>query len=153
VAQAVAEPVKLMLAAAPQQAGAPRILTIHLTPSDLGRVEIRIERSDGGPAKVELAAERPETLQRLIHDQPQLQQALDQAGIPAAGRTIQFSLSPDSNPAPTPNSTSLSGDTSSNHGGQRSHQGYPGAPSRTGDDFEIPHTLTSWARAGLDITA
>lgn len=142
-----------MLAAAPQQAGAPRILTIHLTPSDLGRVEIRIERSDGGPAKVELAAERPETLQRLIHDQPQLQQALDQAGIPAAGRTIQFSLSPDSNPAPTPNSTSLSGDTSSNHSGQRSHQGYPGAPSRTGDDFEIPHTLTSWARAGLDITA
>ncbi|MDP9097056.1 MAG: flagellar hook-length control protein FliK, partial [Pseudomonadota bacterium] len=152
LAQAVAEPVKVALAAAPQP-GAPRILTIHLTPSDLGRVEIRIERPTNGPAKVELAVERPETLQRLLHDQPQLQQALDQAGIPAAGRTIQFSLSNENGSAPSPGNPTLSGDPGSNNGGQRSQQGYPGAQTRASDEFDLSITPATWARAGLDITA
>ena len=39
-----------------------------------------------------LAVERPETLLLLLHDRPQLDRALDAAGIPPEGRTVQFSL-------------------------------------------------------------
>lgn len=152
VAQAVAEPVRVILASPPQQSGGPQVTTIQLDPVELGRVEIRIERSTDGPAKVELAAERPDTLLRLVHDQPQLQHALDQAGIPQSGRTITFSLAPDN--ASTSASFSNSADNGNQNGqGQRSQQGYAG-PNATASDI-IDSNLSSpvWTRTGLDITA
>ena len=41
---------------------------------------------------MEIRVEKPETLGLLVHSQPQLHQALDQAGVPAAGRSLSFSL-------------------------------------------------------------
>ncbi len=152
VAQAVAEPVRVVLAAPPQQSGAPHVTTIQLDPAELGRVQIRIERSTtDGPVKVELAAERPETLLRLIHDQPQLQQALDQAGIPQQGRSVSFSLAADGGGSSSP-FTNLAGDGASNGNGQRSPQGYGNQSAPTNDaDEAIP--IPTWNRTGLDITA
>ena len=57
-------------------------LTLRLDPAELGHVQIRIDRPQDAPARVEITAERPETLALLQRDQPQLQRALDQAGVP-----------------------------------------------------------------------
>ena len=151
VAQALAEPVKLVLASQPQQPGSPQIMTIRLAPQELGRVDIRIERADDGPAKIHLAVERPETLLRLVHDQPHLQHALDQAGIPQAGRTIQFSLSTEN--ANGSGGSGLSGNGASGGGGHRSHNGYSGQPSGNPAPLELVATTRRRILTGLDITA
>lgn len=148
----MAEPVRVVLASPPQQPGAPHVTTIHLDPVELGRVEIRIERTNDGPAKIELTAERPETLLRLLHDQPQLQQALDQAGVPQQGRTISFSLAPDTGASGSA-FANLAGDGASSGNGQRSQQGYGhmNTPGSDVVDAQIPLPVRS--RTGLDITA
>lgn len=65
---------------------------IRLDPAELGHVQIRIERQAGGQISVALSAERPETLHLLQHDQVQLHQALDQAGVTRQGRNVTFHL-------------------------------------------------------------
>jgi flagellar hook-length control protein FliK len=149
----VTGPVQITLANPPQSTGGAQTITIHLKPDELGRVEIRIERPADGPARIELAVERPETLLRLVHDQPQLQQALDQAGISPSGRTIQFSLAPDTSSG-SAFGASASGDSSFGGNGQRFQQGgYAGHASRSLDEADLPIIATAWARTGLDITA
>lgn len=152
VAQAIVDPVHVILAAPPQQANEPHVTTIQLDPAELGRVEIRIERTGDGPAKVELAAERPETLLRLVHDQPQLQQALDQAGIPQHGRTITFSLASDNGGNGSSFANSAGGGTF-NGNGQRSQQGYGNPNASTIDATDTLLPTPAWNRTGLDITA
>ncbi len=158
VAQAVAEPVKVMLTS-PAQAGAatPHVTTIQITPIELGRVEVRIERLNDGPARIQLVAERPETLTRLVHDQSQLQQALDHAGIPQSSRTIEFSLAP-ATTAGTASSTDLTGESAS--GGQSPSNGarqgtpYNGANLVESDTNPLAATThTRIMRSAVDITA
>jgi flagellar hook-length control protein FliK len=138
-------------------------LTLRLDPPELGHVQVRIERPPEAPARVEITVEKPETLQLLLRDQPQLQRALDQAGVPAEGRSVTFHIAspepaprsePPTAPAPSVASGGLSGDGS--HGTAR--QG--GHPQRQATD--TPHTvdteftptaLQGWMRGGLDITA
>jgi hypothetical protein len=69
-----------------------QILIVRLNPGELGHVQITIARPNDGPASVSLVAERPETLLLLLRDQPHLNQALDQAGIPSEARTLTFDL-------------------------------------------------------------
>ena len=73
--------------------GMPNSLVIRLDPAELGRVQVRVDRTADGPAHVMLAVERSETLALFMHSQTQLHQALDAAGLAADGRTVQFSLS------------------------------------------------------------
>jgi hypothetical protein len=80
------------IALPPAAAGAAQTLVIRLDPLELGRVQIRVERSQDGPARVVLSVERTDTLMLLLQDRPRLDQALDQAGVPAAGRIVEFSL-------------------------------------------------------------
>lgn len=127
----------------------PHQLIIRLDPAELGRVEFRIERPGGGPARIELSVERPETLLLLIRDQPQLHRALDLAGVPPADRTLHFTLA-----APPPGAPPAGTDPGHQH---RPHHPHPGAPNtaRT-DDAPDPHPdpgNTVWRRAGVDITA
>ena len=150
VAKAIAEPVRILLAAPAQQSNAPHVTTIQLDPAELGRVEIRIERTGDGPAKVELAAQRPETLLRLVHDQPQLQQALDQAGIPQHGRTITFSLAPDGGAS---SFASFAGGGHANGNGQRSPPNFGVPNDITAETIETTSTSPARNRAGLNITA
>ncbi len=81
-------------------------VTLRLDPAELGYVQVRIERDTAGTATVQVTAERPETLHLLTSDQAQLHRVLDNAGVPAEGRTVSFALdarsAPDAQPAPSP---------------------------------------------------
>jgi flagellar hook-length control protein FliK len=137
-------------------------MTLRLEPPDLGHVEIRIDRTADAPAHVNITVERPETLILMLRDQPQLQRALDQAGVPPDGRSVTFHIATAEpgarSDAGQSASTGLipagSGDGSygaSRQGGGPAHR----KPADT-DDMETdlsPVALPGWARAGLDITA
>jgi len=65
-------------------------ITLRLNPAELGMVEVRIDRTADGQANVAVSADRSDTLDMLRQDQPALQRALDQAGVPTDGRTLSF---------------------------------------------------------------
>ncbi|TPG43786.1 flagellar hook-length control protein FliK, partial [Roseomonas nepalensis] len=72
--------------------GAEGRITVSLDPVELGRVEVTVERV-GEAARVQVAAERPETLALLARDGASLDRALGGAGIGGdGGRSISFSL-------------------------------------------------------------
>lgn len=138
-------------------------LTLRLDPPELGHVQVRIDRPAEAPARVEITVEKPETLALLLRDQPQLQRALDQAGVPAEGRSVTFHVA-SSDPPPraetiTAPATGVatggpSGDRS--HGapwnGGRPEQQQTGTSEPTDAEF-APVARPSWVRDGLDITA
>lgn len=143
---------------------------MKLEPPELGQVQIRIDRPvDNTPAHIAITVERPETLQLLLRDQPQLQRALDQAGVPPEGRTISFHVaSPEPAarsdtavaPAPAGSSSATGGDLSygaSRQGGQSAQPEPQQNTAGITDDIETVETIPimpmRWLRAGLDITA
>jgi hypothetical protein len=77
-------------------------LELSLHPDELGRVEVRIERSPDGHAAVSIRVERPETLAALQREAPELHAALDRAGLPAAARSLAFDLAPPPLPETAP---------------------------------------------------
>jgi flagellar hook-length control protein FliK len=133
-------------------------VTVRLQPSDLGQVQIRLDRTAEGTAHVAITADKPETLQLLQRDEPRLQQVLDQAGVLSTGRSISFQAMPtdqvgasasrpDSMAAGSGNSgQGQSGGAWREHGDEQQSFG-GGASSGQGQ------TRTRWFRAGLDITA
>ena len=136
-----------------------RRITLRLQPVELGAVQIRIDRPLGAPARVDITVERPETMTLLLRDQPQLQRALDQAGVPADGRSLTLHVA-------APESTGSSGSVHSDAAASADpgQNGGNGAGNRSGgqrqpgdtadpdqDDTSTP--LPRWLRAGLDITA
>lgn len=145
-------PVLASFTASPVLPGAPRQLVIRLDPAELGRVQLRIERTPGGPARVELLVERPETL-LLLRDQPQLHRALDLAGVPAIDRTLQFQLAPPE-PQRSPMQAGAEFGDGSGPGQHRPGHSQRGAGTRpaTPDD-PIPHPASTWRRASVDIMA
>ena len=125
----------------------PQHITIHLTPPELGSLQVRIDQSAGAPPRIEIKVEHAQTLDLLLHDQPRLHQALDQAGIPADGRHVTLSLD----------------DTGQNSsgGGQRRASGSDwndqNSSSDPGPESEqskgtLPAQIT-WRQGSLDITA
>jgi len=64
---------------------------IRLDPPELGRVDVRLSVEDNGKVTSHLVVERAETLDLLRRDQPQLERALQQAGLNSDGG-LQFSL-------------------------------------------------------------
>ena len=133
--------------------GAPQHLTIRLDPTDLGRVQVRIERSPDGSARVDLKVEKPDTLLLLLRDQPQLHRALDLAGVPSTERTLQFHLAPPD--AASPGGMAAQSNADGGHGQHRPGQPHSGrfaahgAPS-SGEPIPGPATFR---RAGVDIMA
>jgi flagellar hook-length control protein FliK len=65
-------------------------MTVRLQPGDLGMVQVKIERALSGTTQIDITADNPATLLAMQRDQPQLHRTLDEAGIPAAGRTVTF---------------------------------------------------------------
>jgi flagellar hook-length control protein FliK len=138
-------------------------LTMRLDPPELGRVQVSIDRPAGAPARVEITVEKIETLTLLLRDQPQLQHALDQAGVPAEGRSVTFHIA---SPEPAPRSEPLPAPMPGVAAGGPNGEGSHGAP-RNGGQPDRHHTGTpdagdtglttvtppGWARGGLDITA
>jgi flagellar hook-length control protein FliK len=119
-------------AAAPSEQIAPALLTlaktadgsqkitIRLQPIELGMVQVRIERASSGSTLVEIITERSDTLRAMQQDQPQLHHVLDEAGIPAAGRTFTFHVAQPAQPS--------SGNSGSGQGGGQGteHHSTPG---------------------------
>jgi flagellar hook-length control protein FliK len=65
---------------------------VRLDPADLGRIDVRIQIDATGQVTSHLTVEKPETLSMLQQDAPQLQQALNDAGLKTGSGGLQFSL-------------------------------------------------------------
>jgi len=65
---------------------------VRLDPADLGRIDVRIDVDRNGQVTSHLTVEKPETLSLLQQDAPQLQQALNDAGLKTSNGGLQFSL-------------------------------------------------------------
>jgi chemotaxis protein MotD len=65
---------------------------IRLDPAELGRIDVKIEVDKHGNVTSHLTVEKPETLTMLRQDAPQLQRALEQAGLKTNDSGMQFSL-------------------------------------------------------------
>jgi flagellar hook-length control protein FliK len=77
--------------AASVQSGKTRF-EVRLDPADLGRIDVRIDVDRDGQVTSHLTVEKPETLAILQQDAPQLQQALNDAGLKTGSGGLQFSL-------------------------------------------------------------
>ena len=77
--------------AASVQSGKTRF-DVRLDPADLGRIDVRIDVDRNGQVTSHLTVEKPETLSMLQQDAPQLQQALNDAGLKTGNGGLQFSL-------------------------------------------------------------
>jgi flagellar hook-length control protein FliK len=95
VAPATGDPVPLsgvaVEIAASVQAGRTRF-EVRLDPADLGQIDVRIDVDRSGQVTSHLTVEKPETLSMLQQEAPQLQQALNDAGLKIGSGGLQFSL-------------------------------------------------------------
>jgi flagellar hook-length control protein FliK len=145
-------PALASFAASPARPGAAQHLTIKLDPAELGHLQMRIERTPGGPARIELIVERPDTLLLLMRDQAQLHRALDLAGVPAADRTLQFHLA--SPAGANPSTADAHSNADAGPGQQRSGQSqHRGSNAATFPNDPTSRPATVFHRAGVDITA
>ncbi len=116
---------------------------IRLDPPELGRIDVELNVDSRGTVTSRLVVERPETLNLLVRDAPQLQRALQDAGLNTAGG-MQFSLADQG---------------SANRNGFAEQNEFASPPaSRDIDGDAMPvaplQSYTVWARrnGGLDIT-
>jgi flagellar hook-length control protein FliK len=77
--------------AAKAQSGKNRF-EIRLDPPDLGRIDVRLDVDRGGTVTSRLVVEKAETLDLLRRDAPELERALQQAGLKTGDNGLQFSL-------------------------------------------------------------
>ena len=68
-----------------------RRFEIRLDPPELGRIDVRLDVDSGGKVTSRLTVERAETLDLLRRDAPQLERALQHAGLNTEGG-LEFSL-------------------------------------------------------------
>jgi flagellar hook-length control protein FliK len=77
--------------AARAQAGSQQF-DIRLDPPELGRIDVRLAVDGSGQVTTHMTTERADTLQLLQSQQPQLERALEQAGLKTADNGLQFTL-------------------------------------------------------------
>ena len=65
---------------------------IRLDPPELGRIDVRLAVDHNGQVTTHVTAERADTLDLLQSQQPQLERALEQAGLKTADNGLQFTL-------------------------------------------------------------
>ena len=65
---------------------------IRLSPPELGRIDVQLNVDGNGQVTTHMTVERPDTLQLLQSQQPQLQNALEQAGLTTGDNGLQFTL-------------------------------------------------------------
>jgi chemotaxis protein MotD len=82
----------LAVAIAARSQGGTNQFDIRLDPPELGRIEVRLGVDGNGQVTSHVTADRPDTLQLLQSQQPQLERALEQAGLKTAENGMQFSL-------------------------------------------------------------
>ena len=77
--------------AARAQAGSNQF-DIRLDPPELGRIDVHLDVDGDGQVTTHMTADRADTLQLLQSQQPQLERALEQAGLKTADNGLQFTL-------------------------------------------------------------
>src|SRR5262249_27286512 len=77
--------------AARAQAGNNRF-EIRLDPPELGRIDVRLDVDREGRVSSRLVAEKAETLELLRREAPELERALQQAGLKTSDNGMQFTL-------------------------------------------------------------
>ncbi|MDE1972966.1 MAG: flagellar hook-length control protein FliK, partial [Hyphomicrobiales bacterium] len=77
--------------AARAQAGSNQF-NIRLDPPELGRIDVHLDVDRDGQVTTHMTADRADTLQLLQSQQPQLERALEQAGLKTADNGLQFTL-------------------------------------------------------------
>jgi hypothetical protein len=77
--------------AAHAQAGSNQF-DIRLDPPELGRIDVQLNVDNNGQVTSHITVDRPETLTLLQSQQPQLERALEQAGLKTADNGLQFTL-------------------------------------------------------------
>lgn len=82
----------LAVAIAARAQGGSNQFDIRLDPPELGRIDVRLDVNSDGQATTHMTADRAETLQLLQSQQPQLERALEQAGLKTADNSLQFTL-------------------------------------------------------------
>ncbi len=65
---------------------------IRLDPPELGRIDVRLDVDSDGRVTSHVTVDRPETLSLLQSQQPQLERALEQAGLKTTDNGLQFTL-------------------------------------------------------------
>jgi flagellar hook-length control protein FliK len=65
---------------------------IRLDPPELGRIDVRLDVDRNGQVTSHVRVDRADTLQLLQSQQPQLERALEQAGLKTADNGLQFTL-------------------------------------------------------------
>lgn len=65
---------------------------IRLDPPELGRIDVRLDIDSKGNVTSRLTVERQETLDLLRRDAPQIERALQSAGLKTSDQGLQFSL-------------------------------------------------------------
>jgi len=73
------------------QNGTDRI-SIRLNPAELGRIDIKLDVSQGGQVVATITVDRPETLEMLKADSRALEQALSDAGLDSDSENLSFNL-------------------------------------------------------------
>jgi flagellar hook-length control protein FliK len=73
------------------QAGASQF-DIRLDPPELGRIDVRLDVDGSGQVRTHVTVDRADTLQLLQSQQPQLERALEQAGLKTVDNGLQFTL-------------------------------------------------------------
>jgi chemotaxis protein MotD len=71
---------------------------IRLDPPELGRIDVRLDIDRHGQVTSHLTVEKPATLDLLRRDAPQLERALQDAGLKTGDSGLQFSLRDQSTP-------------------------------------------------------
>ncbi|MGA3308238.1 MAG: flagellar hook-length control protein FliK [Xanthobacteraceae bacterium] len=65
---------------------------IRLDPPELGRIDVHLDVNRDGHVTSHVTADRADTLELLQNQQPQLERALEQAGLKTADNGLQFTL-------------------------------------------------------------
>jgi hypothetical protein len=82
----------LAVAIAAHAQGGVNQFDIRLDPPELGRIDVRLGIDRDGQVTSHVTVDRPDTLQLLQSQQPQLERALEQAGLKTADNGLQFTL-------------------------------------------------------------
>jgi len=67
-------------------------VSLQMHPSELGRVDVKLDISSDKQVKATISADNQSTLDLLKHDSDKLQQVLKDAGLQADSGSLQFSL-------------------------------------------------------------
>lgn len=88
----IADQVAPAMAAVVRNGEAGGRVTVSVTPGELGRVNITVERNGDGTMHIQVSAEHLATLELLRRDQTELARTLDQADTSSGNHSLSFSL-------------------------------------------------------------